>query len=161
MRSKPATARGAELTPTVRMPNALHFGASSSAMAPMPKTPTVLLCSSCAGKRAHSRALLGAQRARNIARQRQHRADGGFRHRRAVNAVDVGDDDVFAQHRPVDQIVDAGAERLHPFQLGAGAQHVVAQPRRKCQQYVGGRDIGPDLGMVIHKIDIEVPGISP
>ena len=73
----------------------------------------------------------------------------------AASAVDVGDDDVFAQHRPVDQIVDAGAERLHPFEASAGAEHVVAQPRRKCQQYVGGRDIGPDLGMVIHKIDIK------
>ena len=51
----------------VRMPNALHFGASSSAMAPMPKTPTVLLCSNFAGKRAHSRAAC-ARNARGISR---------------------------------------------------------------------------------------------
>ena len=34
-------------------PSALHFGASASAMAPMPKMPTALLCRSCAGQRCH------------------------------------------------------------------------------------------------------------
>ena len=73
-----------------------------------------------------------------------------------MDAVDVGDDDVFAQHRPVDEIVDASAQRLHPFQPGAGAQHVVGQPWRKGEKNVGGGDIGPDLGMVIHQVDVKL-----
>ena len=53
MRSKPATLRGDDVMPTTVMPIALHFGASASAITPMPRMPTVLPCSSLAGQRFH------------------------------------------------------------------------------------------------------------
>ena len=37
--------------PTTVMPIALHFGASASAITPMPRMPTVLSCRSFAGQR--------------------------------------------------------------------------------------------------------------
>ena len=72
-----------------------------------------------------------------------------------MDSVDVGDKDVFAQHRTVDQVVDACAERLNPFQFGAGAQYVIRQARREGQQDIRFRDIRSDLGMVIHQVDIQ------
>ena len=143
------------------MPNALHFGASASAIAPTPKMPTVLLCRSCAGKRRHSRASWRADGARQIAGQRQHRAERRFRHRRAVNAVDIGDDDVLAQRRLVDEVVDAGAERLNPFQPWRLLQHIVGQHRREGEERVGVRDMRPDLGVMIDQVDREFGKARP
>ena len=51
MRSKPGNARGDDETPITVMPIALHFGASASAMTPMPKMPTVFRKASLAGQR--------------------------------------------------------------------------------------------------------------
>ena len=118
MRSKPATARGAELTPMTCMPNALHFGASASAIAPTPKMPTVLLCRSCAGKRCHCRLFLRTDRARQVAGQSQHRRHGGFGDRRTVNAVNIGDDHVLAQARPVDEVVRRRCRAPAPISAG-------------------------------------------
>jgi len=55
MASNPGTARAAEDTPTTLIPSALHFGASSAAIVPTPKIPTVFPLSSFTGKRSHFR----------------------------------------------------------------------------------------------------------
>src|SRR4029077_12669544 len=56
--------------------------------------------------------------ARQIARERQHIGDGRFLYWRAVNAAHIGDQPLFAERRQVDDVVDAGAERLDPFEPG-------------------------------------------
>ena len=114
-----APARGLPLMPITVMPNCLQIGARYSAISPTPRMPTVLPASSCAGQRSHWRFVLRAGRARQVARQRQHIGDGRFRHRRAVDAADIGDQHLFAERGQVDDVVDAGAERLDPFQLRA------------------------------------------
>src|SRR6185312_6587610 len=62
-------------------------------------------------------AVLRTYRARHVARERQHEGDGGLRYRRAVNAADIGDDHFLAERGEVDDVVDARAQRLDPFQL--------------------------------------------
>src|SRR5579885_3084891 len=126
--SKPGAGRGAELTPMTRMPKALHFGASASAIRPMPKMPTVLLCRSCAGKRR-----LGD--------------------RWAVDAAHIGDDDVFAQSRLVGEIVRAGAQRLNPFQPGAVLQHLAREHWSEGEQRIGLADMRTGLGVMVDHRD--------
>jgi hypothetical protein len=79
--------------------------------------------------------------ARKIARQRQHGGEGGFRDRRAMDAVDVGDDHVAAQRRAVDQVVDAGAERLHPLEPLRLLQNMVGQHGREGHERIGRRNV--------------------
>ena len=97
--------------------------------------------------------LLRAHGARQVAGERQHERDGGFRHRRAVDAADIGDDDLFAERGQVDDVVDAGAERLDPFQLGRVAHHVVGHGRGKAQQDVGVGNVRLYQGMVADHVD--------
>ena len=47
------TLNGDDVMPTTVIPIALHFGASASAITPMPRMPTVLSCKSLAGQRRH------------------------------------------------------------------------------------------------------------
>ena len=149
MRSNPATARGAELTPTTRMPNALHFGASASAMSPTPKMPTVLLCKSCAGQRRHCRSSWARTAPGRSRASASMVAMRGFRDRRPVDAADIGDDHVLAQRRLVDEVVDAGAQRLDPFQAVRLLQDLRGEHRREGEERVGGGDMGADLGVMI------------
>ena len=93
--------------------------------------------------------VLAADRAGQITRQRQHRAERCLRHRRPVDAPDIGHDDVLAQRRLIDEVVDAGAERLNPFQVWRLLQDFGGHHRREGDQSVGVRDMGPDLGMMV------------
>ena len=120
IRSNPVRLRGAEVTPTTRMPKALHFGAKISAIWPTPNMPTVLSCSSCAGKRRHCRSACARIARRSPPCQCQHAGECRFRNRSAVDSAHNGDDHVLAQGRLINEIVDAGAKRLHPFQSGRG-----------------------------------------
>ena len=147
------SARGAELMPTTCMPSALHFGASASAITPMPKMPTVLPLKQARRPASPVMLVLIAHEARHIAAEREHRRQRRLRHRRAVDAVHVGDDHVLPQRRQVDQVVDAAAERLDPLQGGAVAHHLVGHHRREGEQRIGGRDVRCDLGAVIEDVD--------
>ncbi len=97
--------------------------------------------------------LLRAHRARQVTGKRQHEGDGCFRHRRAMNAADIGDQHLFAERGQVDDVVDTGAERLDPFQLGRIAHHMVGHGRREAQQDLGVGNKGLYQGMVADHID--------
>ena len=68
---------------------------------------------------------IAAQPAWQIATERQHRHQRGLRHRRAMDAADVGDDHVRGERGLVGDAVDAGAERLDPPQLGGVVENRV------------------------------------
>ena len=70
-----------------------------------------------------------------------------------MNAADIGHDDVRSERWQVDDVVDAGAERLDPFQLGCVAHHVVGHRRREAQQDVGVGDIGLYQGVMADHVD--------
>ncbi len=78
-----------------------------------------------------------------------------------MDAVHVGDDHVLAQARPVDEIVDPGAERLDPFEPRRRLQNVVGEHGREGQKRVGCGDMGSDLGMMIDQIDVEFGEARP
>ena len=90
------------------------------------------------------------------AAQRQHPQDGGFRHRLAMDAADIGDDHLVAQRRLVDDAVNAGPERLDPFQLAGGREHLVAQHRPECHQDLGFGHERCGLGEVIDDVDLQL-----
>ena len=100
--------------------------------------------------------LLHAQRARQAARQRQHGEDRRFRQRRAVDASDIGDDHFGPERRQVDQVVDAGAEPLHPFEPGRLGQHLVPEHGGEGDQDLGLADLRFDLGMVIDQVEADL-----
>jgi hypothetical protein len=54
--------------------------------------------------------------------QCQHAGECCFRNRSAVDIAHIGDDHVLAQGRLINEIVDAGAKRLDPFQSRRGSQ---------------------------------------
>ena len=153
MRSKPCSRAACRLMPITVMPKALQIGARYSAIRPTPRMPTVLPYEQLRRPALPFAFVLRAGGARQVARQRQHIGDGRFRHRRAVDAADIGDQDLFAERGQVDDVVDAGAERLDPFQLGRVAHHVVGHRRGKAQQDVGVGDIGADIVMMADHID--------
>ena len=102
--------------------------------------------------------LLVANGAWYSAANRQHRGKRRLRHRVAVHAVDVGDDNVVAQRRPVGEIVDAGADALNPFQLRRMAQHMVGavpEIRPVGDQHIHVGQIGIGLGDVIDQRDVD------
>ncbi|MEJ2434720.1 MAG: hypothetical protein P8Y53_16730 [Pseudolabrys sp.] len=70
-----------------------------------------------------------------------------------MDAADIGDQHVRVERGQVDDVVDAGAERLDPFQLGGVAHHVVRHGRREAQQDVGVGDVGLDLAVVADRMD--------
>jgi hypothetical protein len=70
-----------------------------------------------------------------------------------MDAADIGDDNVFAQRRLVDEIIDAGAERLDPFKPPCRFQHMTGEHGREGNERVGAIDIGCGFGMVIHQLD--------
>jgi hypothetical protein len=70
-----------------------------------------------------------------------------------MDAVDIGDDDVFAQRLLVDEIIDAGAQRLHPFQARRLLQHFGRQHGREGQKRISLGDMRADLGVMIGNID--------
>jgi hypothetical protein len=97
--------------------------------------------------------VLGADGAAKPPRQRQHSRERGFRNRRALDAAHIGDDHVVAQSRLVDEIVDAGAERLDPFESRSGGQHIAGQHRSESDKRIGLVDERPDLGMMVNQLD--------
>ena len=153
MRSKLLVSRGLPLMPTTVMPKCLADRRQIFGDQPTPRMPTVLPASSAAGQRSHLTAVLRAHRARHVARQREHVGDGRFRHRRAVDAADIGDHHLFAERGQVDDVVDAGAERLDPLQLRRVAHDVVGHRRRKAQQNVDVGDIGADIVVMADDVD--------
>ena len=70
-----------------------------------------------------------------------------------MNAADIGDDDVATERGQVDDVVDAGAERLYPFQLWRVAHDMIRHRRREAQQHIGVGDIGSDIVVVADHID--------
>ena len=70
-----------------------------------------------------------------------------------MNAADIGDQHLFAERGQVDDVVDAGAERLDPFELGRVAHHMVGHGRRETEQDVGVGDVGLYQGMVADHVD--------
>ena len=85
--------------------------------------------------------------------KRQHEGDGRFRHGRPVDAADICDQHLFAQRRQVNDIVDAGPERLDPFKLGRIAHYMVGHRRRKAQQDVCTGNVGADIVVMTDHID--------
>ncbi len=121
MRSKPAHRVAApSVMPTTVMPIALHFGASASAITPMPRMPTVLPCKSFAGQRFHwcsSWARTKPGRSRDSASIEASAASDTGAPCTPCRLVTVT---LGLQRRLIGDAVEPGAERLHPFQV-AGA----------------------------------------
>ena len=70
-----------------------------------------------------------------------------------MNAADVGDDDFFAERGQVDDVVDAGAEGLDPFELRRFGDDMVGHWRREAHQHFGVGDIGADVVMMADHVD--------
>ena len=75
-----------------------------------------------------------------------------------MDAADIGDEHLTPERGQVDDIVDAGAERLDPFKLLGVAHHMVGHGRRKAQQDVGVGDIGADLVVMADHVDGQLSG---
>ena len=73
------------------MPKTLHFGDLPDA-----EYADSLVVQQLCRKTLPLPLVLGAERARQAARQRQHSGERRLRDRRAVDAAHIGDDDVFA-----------------------------------------------------------------
>lgn len=70
-----------------------------------------------------------------------------------MDTAHIGDDHVFGQGRLIDEIVDTGAKRLHPFQLRRSGQHVAGQHRGESDKGICFIDVRADFGMVVNQLD--------
>ncbi len=78
--------------------------------------------------------------------------------------MDVGQDDVVAQGRAVDDIVDAGAERLDPFQPGRALQDVVRpifEMRAEGNQHLCLGKVGIELADVVDHVHAQRREVCP
>jgi len=71
----------------------------------------------------------------------------------APYSAHIGDDHVLAQGRLIDEIVDTGAKRLHPFQLRRGGQHFARQHRSESDKGIRFVDVRTDFGMMVDQLD--------
>ena len=68
---------------------------------------------------------------------RQHQVQNGFAHRGSVDAPAAGENDVTGQGLAAQEMIDAGRERLHPFQLRHAREQLVCDAHAERDQYLG------------------------
>ena len=73
-----------------------------------------------------------------------------------MDAAHVRHHHLFAERGQVDDVIDAAAERLDPFQLLGVAHHVVGHWRREAQQHLDVGDVRRDVIMVPDHVDGEL-----
>jgi len=73
-----------------------------------------------------------------------------------MNAARAGDDDVARQRRKAQEVVDAGCQRLNPFQRSHASDDVVVDDHAECDQHVDVGEVGGKLGGVArpHELDV-------
>ena len=78
-----------------------------------------------------------------------------FAHRRPVNAGAAGDDYIRLERRAAQEMVDAGGERLDPFQLRRTGEHIVTDFDAEHDHHLDTRQVAGDRSGVLEQGELQ------
>ena len=99
--------------------------------------------------------LLVADRPHRVAADRHHHIDDLLAHRRAVDAAAAGDQHVWLERRAAQEMIDAGRQRLDPFQPRRAGEHEILHLDAEHHHDIDIAKIARDFAFVVEELKLQ------